>query len=53
MNRKNGITIELKKTEAKNKKGKGKDTTKKKEPDFIPNLDNLEDRTETVNHQCG
>lgn len=41
-------SIELKKEEAKTKKGKGKDTTKKKEPDFLPNLDNLEDRTKQL-----
>jgi len=41
-------TAELKKDEAKTKKGKGKDTVKKKEPDFVPNLDNLDNRTERL-----
>lgn len=40
-------TAEMKKAEEKNKKAK-KETTKKKEPDFVPNLDNLDLRTERL-----
>ncbi|MDP9080387.1 MAG: S41 family peptidase [Bacteroidota bacterium] len=39
-------TLELKKAEAKTKKGK--DTVKKKAPEFIPTLENLENRTERL-----
>jgi Tol biopolymer transport system component len=39
-------SIEIKKAEAKKKKGK--DTTKKKEPEFVPNVDNVDNRTERL-----
>ena len=49
-------TAEMKKQEAANKKDKkdDKDKDKKKtEPDFIPNLDNLENRTERLTINAG
>ena len=39
-------TANIKKDKAKD--GKGKDTVKKKAPEFVPNLENLDDRTERL-----
>lgn len=41
-------TADIKKEEAKTKKAKGKDTVKKKAPDFVPDLENLDNRTQRL-----
>ena len=41
-------SAEIKKKEEKEKPKKGKDTTKVKPPEFVPNLDNLDNRSERL-----